>query len=51
MTQTEDPKLFILETQRGRTFKIRSKISKINNLDIFAYMHSKFVYIEKHIKN
>jgi len=35
MTQTEHPKLFILETQRGRTFKARSKIS-VKNLDIFS---------------
>jgi len=52
MTQMKYPKLWnpvILETQRGRTFKVRSKIS-INNLDIFAYVNSKFVYVEKHIK-
>jgi len=49
MIQAEYPKLFILETQRGRTFKTRSKVS-INNLDTFAYINSKFVYIEKHIK-
>jgi len=23
----------------------------VNNLDIFAYVNSKFVYVEKHIKN
>jgi len=50
MTQTEHSKLFILETQQGRTFKTRSKIS-VNNLDISAYINSKFVYIENvHIK-
>jgi len=49
MTQTEHPKLFILEAQRERTFKVKSKIST-NNLDIFAYVNSKFVYVEKHIK-
>jgi len=48
MTQTEHLKLFILETQRERTFKAR-EIS-INNLDIVAYVKSKFVYVEKHIK-
>lgn len=47
--RTEHPKLLILETQRGRTFKIRSKIA-IDNLDIFAYVNSKFVYVEKHVK-
>lgn len=48
--RTEHPKLLILETQRGRTFKIRSKIS-IDNLDIFAYVNSKFIYVEKHVKS
>lgn len=47
--RTEHPKLLILETQRGRTFKIRSKIA-IDNLDIFAYVNSKFVYVGKHVK-
>lgn len=47
--KTEHPKLLILETQRGRTFKSRSRIS-VNNLDMFAYVNSKFVYVEKHIK-
>lgn len=49
LVQTEHPKLFILETQRDHTFKIRSRIS-VDNLDIFAYVNSKFVYVEKHIK-
>jgi len=47
--QTKHPKLFILETQRDHTFRVRSRIS-VNNLDIFAYVNSKFVYIKKHIK-
>lgn len=47
--QTEHPKLLILETQRGRTFKPRSRIS-VDNLDIFSYVNSKFVYVEKHVK-
>jgi len=49
MIQAEYPKFFIFETQQRRTFKTRSKVF-INNLDIFAYINSKFVYIEKHIK-
>lgn len=49
LLQTEHPKLLILETQRGRTFKTRSRIS-VDNLDIFSYVNSKFVYVEKHIK-
>lgn len=47
--RTEHPKLLILETQRGRTFKPRSRIS-VDNLDIFSYVNSKFVYVEKHVK-
>lgn len=46
--RTEHPKLVIMETQKGRTFKIRSKIS-VDNLDIFSYVNSKFVYVEKHM--
>lgn len=47
--RTEHPKLLILETQQGRTFKPRSRIS-VDNLDIFSYVNSKFVYVEKHVK-
>ena len=47
--QTEHPKLFILETKPGRTFKIQMGIS-IDNLDIFSYVNSKFIYVEKHMK-
>lgn len=47
--RTEHPKLLIMETQRGRTFKTRSRIS-VDNLDIFSYVNSKFVYVEKHVK-
>lgn len=49
LLRTEHPKLFILETKRGSTFKIRSRIT-INNLDIFAYVNSKFVYVEKYVR-
>ncbi|KYN50093.1 hypothetical protein ALC62_00121 [Cyphomyrmex costatus] len=49
LSQTEHPKLFILQTEKGRTFKTRSKIT-VDNLDIFLYVNSKFVYVEKHIK-
>jgi len=48
MMQTEHPKLFILEIARAN---IQDKIKNLlNNLDIFAYVNSKFVYVEKHIK-
>ncbi|KYM93373.1 hypothetical protein ALC62_16025 [Cyphomyrmex costatus] len=49
LAQTEHPKLLILQTQKGRTFKIRTKIA-VDNLDIFLYVNSKFVYVERHIK-
>lgn len=49
MIQTKHPKLFLLETQKGCTFKIRTRVS-VDNLDIFSYVNSKFVYVEKHIK-
>ena len=47
--RTEHPKLCILETQPGRVFKARSKV-RIDNLDIFTYVNSKFIYVEKHLK-
>ncbi|XP_072754310.1 uncharacterized protein [Anoplolepis gracilipes] len=50
LLRTEHPKLFILETKKGDVFAERGTIS-IDNLDIFAYMNSKFVYVEKHIRH
>ncbi|XP_039315382.1 uncharacterized protein LOC120359965 [Solenopsis invicta] len=47
--RTEHPKLFVLETKRGDAPSIRKQIP-MQNLDIFAYVNSKFVYVEKHIK-
>ncbi|KYN22230.1 hypothetical protein ALC57_05377 [Trachymyrmex cornetzi] len=49
LSQTEHPKLFILQTTKERKFKTRARIS-VDNLDIFLYVNSKFVYVEKHIK-
>ncbi|CAK9834636.1 Retrovirus-related Pol polyprotein from transposon 412 [Anthophora retusa] len=49
LIHTEHPKLFILETEKEGHFKTRTPIA-INNLDIFAYVNSKFVYVEKHLK-
>ncbi|XP_047370458.1 uncharacterized protein LOC124957434 [Vespa velutina] len=46
---SEHSKLFILETQKGRTFASKAKLS-VENLDLFAYVNSKFVYLEKHIR-
>lgn len=47
--RTEHPKLFILETKRGDAPSSRKQIP-MQNLDIFAYVNSKFVYVEKHIR-
>lgn len=47
---TEHPKLFLLETVRDRTFKTKTNVA-IENFDMFTYVNSKFVYIEKHMKN
>jgi len=49
LLRTEHPKLFILETRKGDTFAARGVIP-VNNLDIFTYVNSKFVYVEKHIR-
>jgi len=49
LLRTEHPKLFILETRKGDTFAARGTIP-VNNLDIFTYVNSKFVYVEKHIR-
>lgn len=46
---TEHPKLFIMETKRNDGLRTRKRIS-VDNLDIFAYVNSKFIYVEKHIK-
>lgn len=46
---TEHPKLLIFETQPGKSFQSKTRTS-VNNLDIFSYVNSKFVYVEKHIK-
>lgn len=47
--RTEHPKLVLLETTKGRTFTSNTRMS-VDNLDIFAYVNSKFVYVEKHVR-
>ena len=47
--QVTTTKLLIFETEKDITFATASKISVVN-LDIFAYVNSKFVYVEKHIR-
>lgn len=47
--RTEHPKLFIMETKQNGGFRTKKKIS-VDNLDIFTYVNSKFIYVEKHVK-
>ncbi|KMQ92400.1 hypothetical protein RF55_7621 [Lasius niger] len=47
---TEHPKLFIFETQKGNVFKAKSKTA-VTNLDMFTYANSKFVYVERYIRD
>lgn len=49
LMRTEHPKLFILETKKGDVFAHKGSIP-VNNLDIFTYVNSKFVYVEKHLR-
>ncbi|KAG7196402.1 hypothetical protein KM043_018544, partial [Ampulex compressa] len=49
LLRTEHPKLFILETEKDKSFATRKPV-RIENLDMFAYMNSKFVYVERHIR-
>ncbi|XP_039314963.1 uncharacterized protein LOC120359809 [Solenopsis invicta] len=48
LTRTEHPKLIIFETLPS--VAVFKKFDRISNRDIFAYMNSKFVYVEKHIR-
>lgn len=48
LIQTEHPKLFILEGGNDSFFKKRTSMNP-QNVDIFTYMNSKFVYVEKHL--
>ena len=41
--------MFIFETNKDSTFA-HSQKTTVANLDIFAYINSKFVYVEKHIR-
>lgn len=49
LIQTEHPKLFLLQLKDDQGFKGR-KPSAVENLDIFTYVNSKFIYVEKHIR-
>ena len=50
LIRTEHPKLFIFETTKDNSFAATQKVA-ISNLDIFAYVNSKFVFVEKYIRN
>ena len=50
LIKTEHPKLLIFETEKENRFTDTKHIS-VSNLDIFAYVNSKFVYVEKHIRS
>ncbi|KOC58647.1 hypothetical protein WH47_04874 [Habropoda laboriosa] len=50
LIKTEHPKLFVLEVTAAGRFKSKTSIP-INNLDIFTYVNTKFVYVEKHVKS
>jgi hypothetical protein len=49
LLSTEHPKLFLLETTKGNTF-ISKRKTAVENLDIFTYVNSKFVYVERHVR-
>ena len=49
LTRTEHPKLIIFETTFGiEIFKSSGFI--VVNMDIFTYVNSKFVYVERHVR-
>jgi hypothetical protein len=47
--RTEHPKLMIFETKQKGTL-IQRKPLIAENLDLFAYMNSKFIYVERHLR-
>lgn len=49
LLQTEHPKLFILETQKGKTFIGRNSLP-VDHMDLFSYVNSKFIYVERHLR-
>ena len=49
LIQTEHPKLLIFETRPGKSF-LKNKPSGFQNMDIFTYVNSKFIYMERHIR-
>ena len=50
MIRTEHPKLLILEITPGTSI-LQNKKPLVQNMDLFAYINSKLIYIERHIRN
>ena len=52
MIRTEHPKLLILEITSGTSI-LQKKKPLVQNMDLFTYtcINSKFIYIERHIRN
>ena len=48
LIQTEHPKLFMFETRPGNSF-LENKHLEVQNMDIFTYDNSKFIYVERRI--
>ena len=49
LIRAEHPKLLIHKTACGNIF-IENKNILIENMDLFTYVNSKFVYVEKHLR-
>ena len=47
--KSSHPKLMIIET-RGMRTPFTGKFTTVKNMDLFLYVNSKFVYVERHIK-
>lgn len=47
LVRTEHPKLFILEIEKNNKRQVEKSIP-VENLDLMAYVNSKFVHVEKH---
>ena len=50
LIRTEHPRLLLHEIMHGQGY-IRSGPLDVSNMDIFAYINSKFVYVERHVKS
>ena len=50
LIRTEHPRLLLHEIVDGQGY-MRSSPLDVSNMDIFAYINSKFVYVERHVKS